>query len=268
MDDVPRISIVTPSLNQGEYLEETIKSVLSQDYPDVEYIIMDAGSTDGSVDIIRKYEDRLAYWVSEPDRGQSHALNKGFQKSTGEVLGWLCADDLLCPRALRTAGEYFAAHPEIDVVYGDSFIIDTKGRKLQFCKKIKFDRRLFLGAGSWLHQQSTFWRRKIFFEAGMLDESLHMHLDPELFLRFALSGAKFAKVKGLAGCFRRNPLAKQARLYEVHLKEGEEVARKYGLPRRGSFRQKYWRARYIIRALREGIYWAKPSGERGAALRS
>ena len=256
----PTISLVTPSFNQGQYLEQAIESVLSQDYPDLEYIIIDGGSMDGSVEIIKKHEEHLACWVSEPDRGQSHALNKGFRKSTGEILGWLCADDLLCPGALRAAGEYSASRPEIDVVYGDSFIIDAEGKKTRFCKKLSFDRELFLNAGNWLHQQSTFWRRKLFFAVGMLDESRVTGMDTDLFIRFALSGAEFAKMEGVVGCFRRYRTAKSFALYRPSLIEIAEQARKYGLPRPGSTRAFYWRARYILRALREGIYWARPAG--------
>src|SRR6266849_8649816 len=116
---LPRLSIVTPSYNQGGYLGQTIESVLSQDYPDLEYIVLDGGSRDGSVEIIRKVEPRLAYWRSSPDGGQTAALREGFERATGEVLGWLNSDDWLEPGALRTVGESFAAHPEVDIVHGD-----------------------------------------------------------------------------------------------------------------------------------------------------
>ena len=116
----PKISIVTCSFNQAHFLEEAITSVLGQDYPNLEYIIIDGGSTDGSVDIIRKYSDQLYYWVSEPDRGQTHGLIKGFARATGEIQGWLCSDDLLEVGSLREVGQFFIEHPDGRVVYGDT----------------------------------------------------------------------------------------------------------------------------------------------------
>jgi glycosyltransferase involved in cell wall biosynthesis len=113
--ELPKISIVTPSFNQGRFIEKTILSVIEQDYPNLEYIIIDGGSTDESVEIIKKYEKHLAYWVSEPDRGQSHAINKGFERATGEIFGWLNSDDWYHPGALKALAEAFAANPEAGV---------------------------------------------------------------------------------------------------------------------------------------------------------
>lgn len=109
----PAISLVTCSFQQGKYLEQTLRSVLDQGYPGLEYIVIDGGSTDRSIDIIREYEPALSYWVSEPDRGQTDALVKGFRRATGEILGWLCSDDLLLPGALHAVGEFFARHPDV-----------------------------------------------------------------------------------------------------------------------------------------------------------
>jgi glycosyltransferase involved in cell wall biosynthesis len=112
MTTYPKISIVTPSFNQGRFIEKTILSVIEQDYPNLEYIIIDGGSTDESVEVIKKYDQHLAYWVSEPDRGQSHAINKGFERATGEIFGWLNSDDWYHPGALKAVAEAFAANPE------------------------------------------------------------------------------------------------------------------------------------------------------------
>src|SRR5215211_7820563 len=117
--ELPLISIVTPSYNQARFVEETLRSVASQDYPRVEHIVVDGGSTDGSVEIIRWYEGTLRSWVSEPDRGQSHAINKGLAQAQGDVLTWLNSDDTLLPGALAAVGNFFAQHPDIDLVYGD-----------------------------------------------------------------------------------------------------------------------------------------------------
>lgn len=125
--DYPKISIVTPVFNQVMYLEETILSILNQNYPNLEYIIIDGGSTDGTVDIIKKYEQRLAYWVSEPDRGMYDAIQKGFDKSTGEIMGWLNADDLLYPRSLFAVALTFLQHPEANWITSHHTMIDEKG---------------------------------------------------------------------------------------------------------------------------------------------
>src|SRR5512134_129792 len=130
----PKISIVTPSFNQGKYLERTIRSVIEQDYPNLEYIIIDGGSTDESVEIIRKYEKHLAYWVSEPDRGQSHAINKGFDRATGEIFGWLNSDDWYVPGALKAVAEAFAANPEAGAVVGAGEMVDEEGKLVLRCE--------------------------------------------------------------------------------------------------------------------------------------
>lgn len=122
----PRISIVTPSFNQGRYIEETIRSVLLQGYPNLEYIVIDGGSSDNSVGIIKKYEPWLAYWVSEADRGQAHAINKGFQKATGEIFGWLNSDDVYCKGALGFTGWLLYRRPHVGLIYGDCDVIDGR----------------------------------------------------------------------------------------------------------------------------------------------
>lgn len=128
-NELPKISIVTPSFNQGKYLEKTILSVLEQDYPNLEYIIIDGGSTDNSVEIIKKYEKHLAYWVSEPDRGQSHAINKGFGHATGEILGWLNSDDYYAPGAPQAIAEAFLANPDVGAIVGaGEFLFEDTGK--------------------------------------------------------------------------------------------------------------------------------------------
>jgi glycosyltransferase involved in cell wall biosynthesis len=127
MSSYPLVTIVTPSYNQANFLEETIQSVLSQDYPNLEYIIIDGGSTDSSVDLIRKYEDRLAGWISEEDSGQAEAINKGFERATGEIVAWINSDDYYLPGAIRSAVEALEAHPECGFVYGDAVSINGAG---------------------------------------------------------------------------------------------------------------------------------------------
>lgn len=187
----PRISIVTPSLNQANYLERTILSVLGQDYPNLEYIIIDGGSTDGSVDIIRRYSDRLAYWVSEPDTGQAAAINKGFRIATGDILAWLNADDEYEPNALWSVGRVFAEHPDIDVVYGNTVLVNTRGETVGRILSVPWSRRGYLYGTVNVHQPSTFWRRALWERVGGVREDLHYVFDGELFERFVQAGATF-----------------------------------------------------------------------------
>ena len=178
----PKISIVTPSLNQAEYLEETIRSVLLQNYPNLEYIIIDGGSTDGSVEIIKKYEPWLTYWVSEVDRGQSHAINKGFQYSTGEILTWINSDDYYALGTFDIVGTTFA-HNDFLWVAGNCYIIQDNGEiKYHFGKPtVRMDQWL-------LHnryvQPEIFWRRSIWNNVNGLDESMHYSFDYDLWLKF------------------------------------------------------------------------------------
>ncbi len=179
----PFFTIVTPSYNQDRFIEATLQSVLTQDYPHKEYLVLDGGSTDGSVDIIKRYADRLDYWVSESDRGQSHAINKGFARSRGDVLGWLNSDDTLLPGALTIVAQTFAAHPEIDLVYGDFVYTDPDGQYLR--RRHVFSNLSYttLWHHDYLGQPAVFFRRTLWERVGPLDEKLHYCMDWDLFLR-------------------------------------------------------------------------------------
>jgi glycosyltransferase involved in cell wall biosynthesis len=135
----PKITVVTPSFNQAAYLQETIESVLNQDYPNLEYIVLDGGSTDGSIDILKKYEKYFAYWRTHPDDGQSAAIIEGFQKSTGDILCWLNSDDFLAPGALALVGEYFQEHPEAEFLVGEVCIVNDKGERRHYLSEPKWD---------------------------------------------------------------------------------------------------------------------------------
>lgn len=181
----PRITIVTPSYNQGRFIEETIRSVLLQDYPNLDYIIIDGGSTDSSVQVIQKYAPWLSYWVSERDRGQAHAVNKGFQKATGEFIGWLNSDDLYEPAILREVATTFDQNPGCSVVFGDCYFVNVENRIIGRLAAIDqpFERKLQLWRGWHVPQPSTFVRREVLETIGLLDETLDYALDYDWFLR-------------------------------------------------------------------------------------
>jgi glycosyltransferase involved in cell wall biosynthesis len=187
MMNAPKISIVTPSFDQGEFLEQTIVSVLDQNYPDLEYIVIDGGSNDNSVDIIRKYEKYLAYWVSEQDRGQSHAINKGFSKATGDIFGWLNSDDRLEAGALEMVAEFSTLYPDAGAFVGHGRKVDVSGNTTYYKKpdKLTFDRFCGWMDGGNFMQPSCFFRRSSWEAAGPLDEDIHIALDVDLWLRMA-----------------------------------------------------------------------------------
>lgn len=183
---LPRISLVTPSYNQAAFLEATIQSVLAQNYPNLEYMVFDGGSTDGSVEILRRYENHFAYWTSERDAGQSDALNRGFARATGEIFGWLNSDDVLLPNALQTIGAYFAQHRECDFVAGDGIFINADGsRELFYVRAAAYTFRdlLHYDADKYLPQPSVFFTRRAFAAVGGLDVSLRYGMDLDLWLR-------------------------------------------------------------------------------------
>lgn len=182
----PLVSIVTPSYNQVAFLEHTIQSVLDQDYPDIEYIVIDGGSTDGSVDTIKKYEGRLAYWVSEPDRGQSHAINKGWQRATGEIVAYLNSDDLYAPGAITAAVRTLTSNPDACMVYGDVLVVDEHGQFLRPLRGRRFDIRRQLVTEGLVPQPTAFIRRQSLDSVGLLDESLHLVMDYDLWIRLGL----------------------------------------------------------------------------------
>jgi glycosyltransferase involved in cell wall biosynthesis len=183
---LPKVSIVTPSFNQGNYIEETIRSVLLQGYPDIEYYIMDGDSSDHTVEIIKKYEPWITAWVSEKDNGQASAINKGWRQATGEIISYLNSDDIFLPNALSQVSNFFSGHPKSGMVYGDAYFVDHKGRILgQFMGK-KFDRNSLFYRTSNIGQPATFMKRSVLEKTGYLDEQLHFSMDFHLWLRISL----------------------------------------------------------------------------------
>jgi glycosyltransferase involved in cell wall biosynthesis len=199
----PKISIVTPSYNQGQFIEETIRSVLLQGYPNLEYVIIDGGSTDNTVEIIKKYEPWLAYWESVPDRGQSHAINKGFAHATGEIFGWLNSDDLYTLGSLRKVAASFI-ESKCDVLSGNTIYLEARGRggkKTPSMSSVSEMLRTYLSAAP---QPSTFWTSKGWDQYGPLDEDLHYRMDYALFLCFAGSDLKWISCNDDLALFRHH----------------------------------------------------------------
>jgi len=185
MRELPLVSIVTPTFNQAHYLEETIKSVLALDYPRIEYIVVDGGSTDGSVEIILEYKDKLSWWISEPDEGQTDAINKGFNHAVGEIYAWINSDDTYFPYAISEAVEYLVKNPEVGMVYGDANFIDSQGKCIgQFNAKQTDYKRLRRGV-VYIPQQAAFWRGNLWKQVAPLDPSLYFAMDYDLWLRLA-----------------------------------------------------------------------------------
>ncbi len=224
--ELPSISIVTPSYNHAEFLERTIRSVLDQGYPDLEYLVIDGGSTDGSVDVIRKYEDRIDYWVSEPDRGQTHALNKGFKRATGEVCAWLNSDDMYCPGALMAAGRAFAEDPSLDFVFGNLIDVDENDRVLRVARRVPYSWRTLILCGSENHQPSAFWKRELFGKHGWLDEGLSCSMDTEFLCRITRH-AKTKRLRVPAVYFRRHAAQKTQARGDVSRAEHRRVVAPY-----------------------------------------
>ncbi len=199
---------------------------MSQNYPNLEYIIIDGGSTDGSVDIIKKYADKLAYWVSEKDNGQTHAINKGFRRATGDIVAWLNSDDEYCPDALKTAAEVFIADKDIDFVFGNRITIDENGKLLRQDRHTKFSFRAHVILLAILSQPASFWKRSLFEKHGYLDESMRFAMDYEFFCRIgAHINARHIR-KNLAR-FRRHVSSKSCTIHQIGLQECGMIQERY-----------------------------------------
>lgn len=228
----PKVSIITPSYNQAEFLERTILSVLNQGYSNLEYIIIDGGSSDGSLEIIKKYKRYLSYWVSEKDKGQSDALNKGFAKAIGDIVGWQNSDDIYLPGALKEAVEAFSARPGVDIVFGNAFMVDKDEKLICELKFTPFSLMTHLYEGMALSNQSCFWKRDLFKKIGMFDTSIQFSMDYEFFLRAAVMGARFHHVRRSWGAFRLHEKAKTSLLRHVSTADHANIVNKYGMNKR------------------------------------
>ena len=223
----PKISIVTPSYNQGEYLEETIRSVLLQNYPNLEYIIMDGGSTDNSIEIIKKYEKYLTYWVSQKDNGQADAVYRGFERATGDIFAYINSDDFYLPGSFRRVAEFFTKKPEVEFLIGSCFHISSVGKILRKYYGFPADLNSMLSIGMQYCQPACFWRRDIFFATGGFDRNLIFCFDADMFLRFTRNQKPGYTFRTLA-VFRRHPKSKSSNIAGVVNIEGEKLLKRYG----------------------------------------
>jgi glycosyltransferase involved in cell wall biosynthesis len=223
---LPLVSIVTPSYNQGQFIRETIESVLSQDYPNLEYWVIDSQSTDQTLNILSEYEtDPRFHWISEPDRGQSDAINKGWSRCQGSILAWLCSDDLYCPGAIKTQVNYLLAHPEVDAVYSDAIAISADGKRVRkdFARPFSFSELLRI---DFVPQATIFLRRSLIERTGPLDITLHYAMDHDYWLRSSAFG-KFVYAPGEIAKYRLHPASKGVAHIAQFNPEIERVATHY-----------------------------------------
>lgn len=252
------LSVVTPSYNTGKYLGAAIASVLEQDWPGVDYVVMDGGSTDESLDVLRQFGSRIR-WVSEKDKGQSNAINRGFVRTRGDVLCWLNSDDTFAPGAFRAAMEFFQAHPDVAMVYGDADYITPDGKPLAPCVHIEpYSAHRLFHYSDFIVQPATFFRRSAFEAVGGIDESIHWAMDYDLWLRIAAGGFKIAYLPALLAHFRWLKDNKTAtggfgRLNEIH-----RILGKHGLGEPAYIRLErvYLHLQQAIKSIRK----AKPGG--------
>lgn len=202
MNDYPRLTVITPSYNQADFLDRTICSVLNQGYPNVEYIIIDGGSTDGSVEIIKKYADRLTYWESTPDNGQAHAINKGLQRATGDWIAWQNSDDIFYPHSFEYIAQAIKSNVDANLVIGDINLIDEHDKVIRPMRYVRPTYKSLLAEGMVLTNQAAFWKRSVHTEIGWLDENLHFGFDYEWFLRLLKDTNSSTHIPKILGALR------------------------------------------------------------------
>jgi glycosyltransferase involved in cell wall biosynthesis len=256
----PKLSIVTPSFNQGRFLEETIRSVLDQNYPNLEYMIIDGGSTDESVEIIRRYEDQLTYWVSEKDRGQVHAINKGIDKTTGEIFGFINSDDLYLPGTFAAVAEYFENHPQANWVCGDTMMFG-EGRDDEYIRTVV--PKSAAHCLSWAYraaQPGHFWKRELI--AGGFDEAWSYDFDHDLYVRLLLDGHRCEHIPQLFARYRLHDASKTVAENHRMIEEFERSAELYESRLQGADQRWCRSTRFLRRS-----YAASGAGDRREGLR-
>jgi len=257
-------SIVTPSYNTGPYIGATVRSVLEQNCAPLDYLVMDGGSTDETVEVLKSFGPRVR-WVSERDQGQSDAINRGFGQTRGDVLGWLNSDDTYAPGALRAAAVFLAAHPDVAMVYGDADFIDAAGRRIGRCQHVEkvFSHHRLLHYSDFVVQPAAFFRRSAFEAVGGLDPSLNWAMDYDLWLKFAAAGFKVAYLPRVLANYRWLGGSKSAAGGWGRLREVNQVARRHGARRTPA----YFRLERVNLHLAEGRS-ALRHGDVGSAVGS
>lgn len=231
---LPSLTVITPSYNQGSFIGQTVESVLSQQYPGLSYLVMDGGSTDDTLAVLAPYTDRLTL-VSEHDRGQTDAINKGLHRATGDIVCWLNSDDYLLPGALHTVGAYFARNPGVQWLTADCLIVDAAGQAIQ--QPIRHYKRVlrqltpaaYLGVTNAVCQPSTFWRRSVHERVGYLDETLHYTMDYDFWLRLARD-SRPAVLDEPVSAFRIHGASKGGSQYTEQFREDEQTMARYTRP--------------------------------------
>ena len=218
----PKISIVTVSYNQVEFIEDNIRSVINQNYPNIEHIIIDAGSTDGTIEILKKY-DKYINWISEPDNGQSDGLNKGFKKATGDIIGWINSDDKLAESALDRVVKFFQRNPDEIAVVGDIQLISEKGKKVRVIKGKSYEYKKMLEVERGVTQPSTFFKQLVFKKIGYINTSYHYAMDFDFFLRMS-SIKSIPHIDKTLAEFRLQPNAKTTNGLKDFRKEHLKIA--------------------------------------------
>lgn len=222
-----RISIVTPSYNQAAFIERTICSVIEQNYPDTEHIVIDGGSTDGTQEVLRKYSHRLAYWISEKDNGQTHAINKGLKVATGDLLAYQNSDDVYLPKAFETVAAAYRLHPECGIFSGNINIIDEKDRIIDEIRLIHPYKLLQVYCGPQIHNQAAFWTRETLDRVGYLDESYAFDMDYDFFSKILFAGIRPCQIRQHIGAFRIHVNTKTQNLQHVWRSETQSIINQY-----------------------------------------
>jgi len=257
-----KLSVVTPSYNHAEYIEDTLQSVKAQGYPLVEHIVVDGASTDGTCEILKRYSAQPGWehlrWISEPDRGQSDAINKGFRMASGDLIAWLNSDDYLLPGALQAIAQYAAKYPSMDIVYGDSIFVNKQGNLLRAKKEHRFDFRVLLYYGCYIQSNTSFYRKHLIDDGLLLQDSYRVCMDWEYYVRLAANGITFGYLNRPIAAFRWQGLNRSLATQQVR-KERLQIQDAWSRPRMPH--KCYWALGGVFRMKRatmkllNGGYW-------------